>query len=614
MDIRTWFQSPRREYVLILLLVAAFALNYFVPGSGIVLLGIAIVCALPTLAEAVNGLRRFRITIEVFNSFALAIAFVLTDAESAGFIALMLAFARLLDSYTQARTKNALAELLALKPEKAVVERGEKLVTVDAEELKRGETVVIEAGERIPADGTVIFGSTYVNEASVTGESAPVKKIVGDHAYSGTLVESGVLKICATGVGKESTIERLAELMRQAAERKSQPERLADRFAAVFLPIVALLGLATYLVTRNASMTASLFLVACADDMAVAIPLAITATLGSAAKRGVIVKGGARLEALSKMRTLVLDKTGTVTYGKLRVAAHAVAPGIDEKAFWEALACAEKFADHPVGRAVYRAAAERMQSVPDPVAFETVAGAGAIAKLEDDEFALGTAAFMKTRGVPVPSAISDVGSLVYVARNGKYLGQLAVSDEARPEAAAALWKLRQLGVEKIIMFTGDRPEAAARVAAELGIDEYRAGMKPEDKLKELEKILGSGPVGMIGDGVNDAPTLSRADIGIAMGGGTAVAIEAADVVILSDDLSRLPEAVVLARRSISVVRSDIGIWAASNLFGFALVWTGFAGPAIAAFYNFITDFFPLINSTRLFKGVKRLDRIKNIES
>jgi heavy metal translocating P-type ATPase len=604
MNFGPWLRSPRREYLMIPLLAGAFAITLIAPRFHYVLLAAAVVGALPTFAEAANGLRRLRITIDVFNSFALVIAFVLTDAKSAGFIALMLVFARLLDSFTQTRTKNALSELLALKPTKAVVERSGRLQNVAADAVGVGESVVVEAGERIPVDGIVFYGSTHVNEAPVTGESVPVKKIVGDRVYSGTLVESGVLKIRATGVGKDSTIERLAELMRQAAEKKSQPEKLADRFASIFLPIVVLLGAVTFIVTRNATMTAALFLVACADDMAVAIPLAITATLGSAARRGVIVKGGARLEALSRLKILVLDKTGTVTYGNLKVIAQTPAPGVDEKVFWEDLARAEKFADHPVGRAVYRAAAEKMQSVADPKKFETVSGAGAVAVLESGELAVGTAEFMRSRGVPVPLPSAEGGSVVYAAKNGKYFGQLSVADQARPEAAAALWRLRQLGVKRIVMFTGDRPEAAARIAAELGIDEYRAGMKPENKVAELEKLLGGGPVAMIGDGVNDAPTLSRADVGIAMGGGTAVAIEAADIVILSDDLSRLPETVELARRSIFVVRSDIAIWAVSNLFGFALVLTGFAGPAIAAFYNFITDFFPLINSGRLFRKVR----------
>lgn len=600
-----WLQSPRREYILIPLLVTAFVLEYFFSNFGSVLLLIAALGAVPTVWSAIKDLRKFRLTIDVFNGFALVVAFVLTDAKSGGFISLMLCFARLLDSFTQARTKNALEALLLLKPDKATLEVDGKLSEVSASEVELNATVVIAAGGRIPVDGKVIFGATHVNEASVTGESHPVKKIVGDNVYSGTLVESGVLKIRATGVGKNSTIDRLVELMRAASDNKSQPEKIADHFAGIFLPVVALLGLITYGITHNAVMTASLFLVACADDMAVAIPLAITAALGAAAKRGVIVKGGERLEALSKLAVLVLDKTGTLTYGTLSVQSFSFAPGINATDIWPAIAEAEKFTEHPIGHAIYRAAAHELSVVADPIAYESIAGAGIVAKTSLGDIIIGTEALLKKKGINYPPVTPSVGlTTVLAAKDGQYLGQFLIADEARPEAAKALWQLKQLGVKKIVMFTGDRPEAAARVASAMGIDEYRAGMKPEDKLKELEKLMGQGPVGMVGDGVNDAPALARADIGIAMGGGAAVSIEAADVVILADDLGRLPELILLSRRTLGVIRSDIGIWSVSNLFGFVLVLTGAFGPALAAMYNFLTDFFPLINSTRLFRKQK----------
>ncbi len=605
MNVSRFLKPPRREYILIALMLSAFGVDLVFPSLGIVLFASAVVAAAPTVASALHSLARRRVTIEVFNTFALVIAFVLTDARSAGFITLMLAFARLLDSFTQNRTKRALEELLALKPSKAVIEREGRLEEIAAEAVALNETVVIEAGARVPVDGVVIFGSTHVNEASVTGESRPVRKINGDHVYAGTLVETGVLKIRASGVGKNSTIERLVALMRAAEKNKSNPEKIADRFAAIFLPIVAALGAVVYLVTRNATMTAALFLVACADDMAVAIPLAVTATLGAAAKRGVIVKGGERLQALARLKTLVLDKTGTLTYGSLTVADVRLADGIDEKRFWTDLACAEKFAEHPVGHAIYRAAAEKLQTVPDPEKFETVTGRGVIATIAGAEMIIGTAEFLDSKNISHPASVSEDGrSVVFVARSDSYLGQVIVADRPRPEAARALARLKELGVSRIIMFTGDREETAERTARFLGIAEYRAGMKPEDKVLELEKLLSDGPVGMIGDGVNDAPVLSRADVGIAMGGGAAVAVEAADVVILADNLDRLPELVELSRRSMRVISSDIAIWSVSNLFGFALVLTGVAGPALAAFYNFATDFFPLINSSRLFKSKK----------
>jgi len=600
-----FLKPPLREYILIVLLLSAFGVGLVFPSLGIFLLASAVIAAAPTVISAFRGLAGRRVTIDVFNTFALVIAFVLTDARSAGFITLMLAFARLLDSFTQSRTKRALEELLELKPSKAVVEREGRLEEIAAGAVKMNEIVVVEAGARVPVDGKVVYGATHVNEAPITGESRPVKKIVGDLCFSGTLVETGVLKIRATGVGKDSTIERLVALMRAAAKNKSNPERIADKFAAIFLPIVAALGAIVYLITRNATMTAALFLVACADDMAVAIPLAVTATLGAAAKRGVIVKGGERIGTLSRLKILVLDKTGTLTYGVLTVAEARLAPGVDEKAFWKDIASAEKFAEHPVGHAVYRAAAETLQTVPDPDRFETVTGFGVEASVGGAQMAIGTSSFLDAKKIPHPAAPENDGrSAVMVARDGVYQATIFVVDAPRPEAARALARLKELGVLRIIMFTGDREETAKRTARALGIVEYRAGMKPEDKVAELEKLLSDGPVGMIGDGVNDAPVLSRADVGIAMGGGTYAAIEASDIVILADNLERLPELIELSRRSMRVISSDIAIWSVSNLLGFVLVLTGVAGPALAAFYNFITDFFPLINSSRLFRPRK----------
>jgi heavy metal translocating P-type ATPase len=394
-------------------------------------------------------------------------------------------------------------------------------------------------------------------------------------------------------------------LVEESAKNKSQPERAADRFAGAFLPIVLAIGLVTFIVTRNPIMTASIFLVACADDMAVAIPLAVTAALGGAARRGIVVKGGEWLEILARLRTVVLDKTGTVTYGALSVEKTEIAPGVEEGYFWKTVASAEKFSDHPMGRAVYRLAASKLDSVADPEKYEAIVGAGVAARVDGEAVAIGSAKYFDARKLPRPAGDGDGHSSVFVASAGRYLGRLAISDLPRPEAAQALWRLKEQGIKKIVMFTGDRSETAARIAAALGIDEFRAEMKPEDKVREIEKLLGRGPVAMVGDGINDAPALARSDVGIAMGGGAAAAIEAADVVILADDLNRLPQAVELSRRAMGVIRSDIIIWAVSNLFGFALVLTGFAGPVLASFYNFATDFFPLINSSRLFKIIRK---------
>ena len=604
-------RAPVREYAIIAVASAALALEFFYPAARPFLLAAAAAGALPTAWGAARALGRFRIDIDVFNVFALGISFAVAELRSAAFIVLMLAFARLLDWHTESRATDAVHELLKLKPETAFREKGDTIEEVPAGTVRAKDVVVAEQGSRIPVDGTVLFGEAFVNEAPVTGESLPVQKSPGDAVLGGTLVESGMVKFRAERVGKDSTIERIAELMRQAAANKSRSEKLADRFAALFLPFVGLFGAGVYFITGDIIMTAAIFLVACADDMAVAIPLAATAALGQAARRGIIVKGGARLDALSRVTTLVLDKTGTLTYGALSVQHAKIEPGHREAEFWHLLGIAEKFSEHPAGKAVFREARARGNHTPDPDEVRSYKGSGITAKYAGREIAAGNEELCRELGIPVDEEVrkelaaerEEFGQTVLLVYfDKKFAGMVTVADVPRAEARESLAKLQRLGLTRIIMFTGDNEAVARRVAEALGLRQYRAAMKPEDKLRELEVLLKDGPVAMVGDGVNDAPALARADVGIAMGGGgAAVAVEAADVVILTDDLSRLPEAIELGRRTLSVIKGDIAIWALSNIAGFTLVLAGIAGPALAAFYNFATDFFPLLNSARLFR-------------
>ncbi|MFH1621460.1 MAG: heavy metal translocating P-type ATPase [Patescibacteria group bacterium] len=606
MKIKNIFIPPGREYACIAIIFVGFLVSALFDKKALFLIVVAVIAILPTAWEAFLSISKLRISIDVFNMAAVIISAATGEFRSTGFIALMLSFARLLEAYTASRTKNAIQEILKLKPLKAEREIDGRLEEIDVDDVKQGDIILIKIGQRAPVDGVVVFGVSFVNESSVTGESRLLEKVIGDEVLSSTLVESGLMKIKATRVGKDSTIERMAQLMREAAQNKSRSEKMADKFAGAFLPLVAFLGLAVYLVTKNLSMTAALFLVACADDMAVAIPLAMTASLGQAARRGVIIKGGEWLDVLSKIKTLILDKTGTLTYGSLSIKNVEVTKDVDENLFWKLVAAAEKFSEHPVGKMVYREAAKRFHEVPDPDDFKVWKGSGVWARLGSDEIVTGSLNIVKDLNLKLPVSIEKTISSFYVFINKQYAGTITVADQPRKEAAESLKQLSTIGVGRIIMLTGDDQETAKQIASGLGITEFKASLKPEQKLKFLEQLVKSdGTIGMVGDGINDAPVLARADVGIAMGGGgTAVAVEAADVVILTDDLSRIPEMIKLGRRTLSVIHYDVAIWLVSNFVGFALVLTGIAGPAFAAFYNFATDFFPLINSTRLFRRRK----------
>ncbi len=618
MSIPKLWQSPYREYILSILLSLALGGHYFFDGGNTWVIGAALLGSILPLWEALQAIRRLKITIEAFNFFALAVSFVTHEYTSAAFIALMLTFAAWLDWKTETRSSHAVEELLKLKPTKAVREQHGLEETIDASAIQTGDLLIVKNGECIPADGLVIFGKAFVNEASLTGESRPVEKEVGDEVYSSTVAESGVMKIRATKVGADSTLERMAKLIQQASQNKSKAERLADRFAGIFLPIVLVAGVITYWITGNITMTAALFLIVCADDIAVSIPLAITASLGYAAKRGVIIKGGEWLRALANIKTLLFDKTGTLTHGRFALSSVALKPGVDEKLLWTLVGSAEKFSEHPVGKALLREAVRRIGEVSDPEEVEVFRGAGIRARLSGHTLVLGNSKLREVAGVEITEEMEAQfqkkedaeETAIILFLDGTFVGFVGVADTPRVEARETLAKLRQSGV-RLVMLTGDNEVVAEAVAREIGIDEYHANMTPEGKMKVIEAISKQGGLAMVGDGVNDAPALARSDVGIAMGeGGTAVAVEAADVVILNDRLDRIPEMIALARKTVGVVNIDIVIWVITNVLGIILVFTGIATPAFAALYNLLTDFLPLMNSARLFQtgghGVKSL--------
>lgn len=607
------FQAPFREYCIASIVIAALCVDLVHPGFLSLLMVVSFIGSLPTVWAALGALRRLRINIDVFNLFALSISFMVGEARSAAFIVLMLAFARVLDWRTESKTHNAVEELLRLKPSRVVREQEGKLEEIQVEDIRTGDILVIEPGARVPADGVVVFGSASLNESSITGESALVAKIEGDTVVSSSLNESGVIKIRATRVGKDSTLERIVQLMQDASAHKSKSERLSDIFAQIFLPMVGLIGLCVYLLTHNLTMVAALFLVACADDVAVAIPLAVVASIGNAAKRGVIVKGGEWFDALSRVSIFVFDKTGTLTHGKLALSSAHINGDTDTKWFWRLVGTAEKYSEHPIGKALFREALEVSGEIPDPDSFQVYKGSGVAAQSGGDEIIIGDESIIAELALPADEAMVKIrhmqarhhDSIALVFINKKCVGVLGVADTLRKEAKSSIARLKDLSIRRIFMFTGDNQQVASDVARRLGIEDFQASMVPESKLHSLEELTKKGVVAMVGDGINDAPALARADIGIAMGSaGTAVAVEAADIVILTDDLSRLPELVSLSRRTMSVIKGDIAIWLITNAFGFFLVLTGYMGPVFAAFYNFATDFLPLMHSARLFRKQK----------
>ena len=602
---------------LLFVLAAVLASHYanIIPASvGDAVLGVlAGIATFPVLMSAIAALREKRITVDLLASVALLVSLLNREWASAAFIGLMLASARIFDTYTENRASNAIKSLMKLRPETVRIRRGEKTTEEPIASVRTGDLIVIGVGERIPIDGIVIEGEGQVDQSSLTGESLPMDRIVGDTMLSSTLAVSGSFVIRADKVGKDTAFEKIIRLVEESQDRKAGIQTAADRFAAWYISLSFIGTALLYAVTRDLDLVLSVLLVTCADDIAVALPMAFLVAIGNAAKRGIIVKGGSFLEGLTHVRTVVVDKTGTLTRGKLRLATVTVFDGRSERELVMLAAGSSSVSTHPVAKAVIRYASQEnitFEQVSEP---EELSGKGTHAVFMGKKIVCGKIPFLEEEGVYLSAAdrerITDIaqdgaGSVLPVAYDGHLIGAILFEDEIRPEAKESIARLRELGVENIVMLTGDNEKVARRVAQLVGITSYHANLLPEDKLEHLKEYIArkEGKVAMVGDGVNDAASLTLADIGIAMGViGSDVAIEAADVALMKDDFSKIPEAIGIGRDVAKIARQDFVIWGTVNVIGLALVFGRILGPETAAAYNFLTDFLPIANSMRLLR-------------
>ncbi len=577
---------------------------------------VSLLGSIPTFITMLRALAKFRITIDVFTAVALGAALYFSpDIRSAEYIILMLSSARLVDYFTQGRTKNAISALLDLKPKSARLVKGEEEVMVPLEDVKVGEIVMVQNGEKIPVDGIVEKGEALVNESSLSGESRQVLKRTKDKVFASTINENGTLYIKTEKIGKDTVLSKIIEMVQTAQVTKAPMQRTADTFAAWFLPIsLAVVGGVLYF-TGDVAKSIALLLVICADEIVVATPIAILAGIGQAARNGVIIKGGVHLEALSRINAIVLDKTGTLTYGRQDISFIRTFWGAGEETVISLAAMAEKHSEHSLARTIVEYARIRNIAYETPDEFEVISGKGVIAKHNGETVLVGNERFIQEHNLHIQEEISQHildesvkgATPVIIAKGLKIIGIISITDSPRSSAKEAIKQMHDLGIKDVIMMTGDNDEVAAQTAKFLHIDSYHAQMLPEDKFKKVKEMVDGGKrVIMVGDGVNDAPALSIADVGIAMGViGTDVAIEAADIALMNDQLEKIPEVIALSRRVMNVIKGNIFLWIAFNVVGMTLVFIGIIGPVGAALYNFLTDFIPLGNSLRLFKRERK---------
>ena len=526
----------------------------------------SILGAAPIVIQAYQALRVKVVSIDVLVTIAVIGAFLIKNYEESAIVIFLFLFGAYLEQRTLNQTRSAIKELTEMAPESALkqMENGEfELVEVD--EVDEGDILLVKTGAKIPVDGTVVSGEASVNEASITGESIPVAKEKGSKVYAGTIIDNGTIQIVADRVGEDTTFGKIIELVEEAQDSKSQAERFIDGFSKYYTPAVLVLGFIVWLLSRNVELAITILVLGCPGALVIGVPVSNVAGIGNGARNGVLLKGSEVINEFSKLDTMVFDKTGTLTVGK---------PSVTEKVYYgdnidEALsylASVERESDHPLAKAVLEEIGEtRFWPVENT---EVIKGGGIVANVNGHRVAVGNVALMEKENVELgEKARSDIArlekdgnSLVLTSVDGQLKVLMGIRDQIRPRVKEDLQRLKKLGVKNLIMLSGDNQGTVDVVSRELGLTQAHGNMLPEDKAQYIKRLIDEGHiVAFVGDGVNDSPSLALANIGIAMGGGTDVAIETSDVVLMNSDFSRLPHALGLTKATARNMRQNIVI-------------------------------------------------------
>jgi P-type Cu+ transporter len=589
-----------------LVAIAAAAVWFHVweplPRVSVIGLAATLVGGYPIFKEAAENVLERRMTMELSMTIALVAALAIGEFFTALVITLFVLGAEILEGMTVRRGRRAIGDLLDFLPRTATVRRAGDIRQVPAEEISIGDLLLVNPGSRIPVDGTVAGGHSFVDQAPITGESMPVEKSAGAWVYAGTINQSGALEVRAERLGRDTSFGKIIEAVERAERSRAPIQKLADRLAGYLVYFALGAAVLTFLITRDVRSTISVVIVAGACGIAAGTPLAILGGIGRAARQGAIIKGGLYLEVLARVDTVVFDKTGTLTFGTPDVQEILPADGVSVRTLLGAAAAAERRSEHPLAKAILTRAESLAVPAVEPDHFAYSPGKGVAANLDGEQILVGNRAFFRDRPIAMPDVAASDGSgtaAVLVARGRRYLGAIRVSDTVRPEAKAAVAALRAIGIRTVLL-TGDARSVAEAVAAELGVDEMAAELLPEAKLERVKQLVESGHVvAMVGDGINDAPALMQASVGVAMGSGTDVARESASVVLLGNDLLKFVETVSLARRTRrTILQNFVGTLAVDGV-GVALAAVGLLNPLLAAFIHVASELAFILNSARL---------------
>ena len=597
-----WAELVRIAFVAVS--AAAVWFRLWEPFAHVSVIGIAatLIGGYPIFKEAFENIVERKMTMELSMTIALVSALAIGEFFTALVITAFVLAAEVLEGLTVGRGRRAIQSLLDFLPKQVNVRRNGEVIELPADQVRSGETVIVKPGGHIPVDGVVLGGHSFVEQAAITGEAMPVEKATGDTVYAGTINQSGALEIEARRLGRDTTFGRIIEAVERAEKSRAPIQKTADRLAGYLVYFALGAAILTFFITHNVRSTISVIIVAGACGIAAGTPLAILGAIGRAAHQGAIIKGGLYLEALAGVDTVLLDKTGTLTFGTPQIREVISSNGFAERQIIGTASIAERKSEHPLARAIVARASELGVPPVEPDEFSYTPGRGVRVTYQYEEILVGSRAFLTERGVnvlPADGNSSSGTSEVHVARGGQVLGSIRIADVLRPEAKQAVAAMREMGLRTVLL-SGDTEGVAAAVGRDLGVDEAVGELLPEQKAQWVSELRGKGrKVVMVGDGINDAPALVEANVGIAMGSGTDVARESADVILIGSDLSKFVGTLRVARRCHSIIMQNFVGTLAVDSIGVGMAAFGFLNPLLAAFIHVSSELAFILNSTRL---------------
>lgn len=516
----------------------------------------AILAGVPTVLSAVRALQVKAFSIDLLVSIAVIGALIIGEYEEAAIVAFLFIFGAYLEARTLEKTRRSLRTLIDSAPKEAEIVRGEETMTVEVDDVVIGDRVILRTGSQVPVDGTIVSGSGSVNEATVTGEPLPVTKEVGAQVWSGTVVDAGYLEMVADRVGEDTTFNKIIELVEEAQDSKAPTQKFLDRFASIYTPGIIVAAIIAGLITSDIEFALTILVIACPGALVISTPVSLVAGLGNASRHGALIKGGDALETLAKIDTLVLDKTGTITRGAPEVTSVTAYGDISVGDVVRLAGILEKASEHPLGRTIAAFAAERTNVDSAATDVNVRKGVGIEGIVEGRAVVVGSHRAVPEMPADAASRAIDMerrgNTVSFVVVDGRLHGMIAIADSIRPEAADAISALRRNGIARFVMLTGDNEHTARAVAAEVGIDDVEAQLMPEGKVAQVKELVDAGrKVAMIGDGVNDAPAIATANLGIAMGAGTDVSMETADVILVGNRFDQLVHSHAIARKTMA---------------------------------------------------------------